>query len=631
MNPDKDKFKFLTKVKNPRDIKNLSKNELLKICQEIRDYMIDFVSKTGGHLGAGLGVVELTVALHYVFDSPIDKIIWDIGHQSYPHKILTGRFEKMETIRQENGISGFCSIFENEHDIFGAGHSSTSISAGLGIAIARDLKNENFNVISVIGDSSMTAGMAYEAMNNAGSLGNKMIVILNDNDMSISPAVGALRNYLVKLISSRSYTEMRNFAKKVTIKMPKFIPKFLKRTESAVKDFTIGRNIFEDLGFYYIGPVDGHNLDELIDVLRRIRIINLSKPILLHVKTEKGKGYLPAKDSYDKLHGVNKFDITTGEQIKNSKKTYTDVFSDALCKLAEKDDKIIGITAAMLSGTGLDKFQSRFPERTFDVTIAEQHAVTFAGSLAISGFKPFCCIYSTFLQRAYDQLIHDICIQKLPVRFIIDRAGFVGADGATHCGAFDIAFLSVIPNIILMAPSNGKELIGMLKFMSKIDNLPSAIRFPRGEIPDSDIDFDEFSDIQIGKMNEIHSGNGNDIAIISYGHILEEVLKARDILIEKHSIDPKIIDARFAKPIDEEKLIKLSQKYKNIITIEEGSRGGFGSIVAEFIANLNADCKVYQMHMTDEFQSQNKIENMRKTSKIDADSIIEFTKKIKEN
>ena len=577
-------MKTLDKINFPSDLKNLSLMELQKLPDEIRSFLIETISKTGGHLGSNLGVVELTLALHYVFEAPRDKIIWDIGHQAYVHKILTGRREKMHTIRQKDGISGFCSIFESEYDAFGAGHSSTSISAGLGMAISRDLNGENHNVISIIGDSSMTAGMAYEGINNAGHLGTKMIVILNDNDMSISKPVGALRNYLVGLISSNSYIKLRNVTKKITKKMhfPNMILKLMKRSEIAMKEIAMGNNIFEALGFYYIGPIDGHDLQDLIHILEKIKDLNIAKPILLHVKTEKGRGYKPAIEAKDKLHGVSKFDIETGEQIKSSKTTYTDIFSQTLQFLAEKDDKIVGITAAMPSGTGLNKFAEKFPNRMFDVGIAEQHAVTFAGGMAISGHKPYCCIYSTFLQRSYDQIIHDIAIQSFPVRFIIDRAGDVGADGATHHGFYDLSMLLPIPDIILMSPSSGQELISMLKTANEINDRPCAIRYGKKAIPeDENLDISSIEPMEIGKMLEVRCDENAEIAVIFYGDVREKLQN----LLENDLKDKKIsiYDARFAKPLDEKKLLEIKKSVKKTIIIEDTPHKPFESAVRELI------------------------------------------------
>ncbi len=614
-------FTILNKVNFPSDLKNLSTTELEKLCFEIRQFMIHEISKVGGHLGAGLGVVELSVALHYVFNAPKDKLIWDIGHQSYPHKILTGRKKKLSSVRQKDGISGFCSITESVYDTFGAGHSSTSISAGIGIAKARDLMGENFNVISIIGDSAMTAGIAYEAMNNASDLKSKMIVILNDNDMSISPAVGALREYLAHLITSNGYVKARNFTKKIFEKLPKIIS-FFKHTETAMKDMITGGNLFEAMGFYYIGPVDGHDLGEMIEMLERVRDLDIKKPILLHVRTEKGKGYGPAGDAHDKLHGVSKFDIETGEQVKSDKKTYTDIFAESLLKLAEGDNKIIAITAGMPSGTGLLSFQERFPERFVDVAIAEQHAVTFAAGLAISGFKPYVAIYSTFLQRAYDQVIHDVCLQNLPVRFMLDRSGFVGPDGATHAGSFDISSLCMIPNLVIMAPSSGEDFAEMMKLSSKMDKNPCVIRYPKDFVDfDKDFDFNEIRDIEIGKVKTVFS-NDSDFLILSCGALLENAIKARDLL-KKDGVELDIFDARFIKPIDSEFLIK-NRKKKAIFTLEEGSGSGFGGLVAKFTSDNSLDVRIFQICMPDLFIEHASIEDQRDLAGLSSGKIYEF-------
>lgn len=609
----------------PSDLKSLNVNEMQHLAQEIRDSIIDTISKTGGHLGAGLGVVELSIALHHVFDTPKDKIIWDVGHQSYPHKILTGRSDALHTIRQKNGLSGFCSIFESEYDVFGAGHSSTSISAGLGIATARDLNNENYSVISVIGDSAMTAGMAYEGINNAGHLGTKMIVILNDNDMSIAPAVGALRNYLVRMISSTQYINIRQFCKKIVKNMPFGIPSIMKKAEIAAKDVIIGDNIFEALGFYYIGPVNGHNISDLVSIFKRAKSINIDKPILIHVKTEKGKGYTLANNSKDKCHAVTKIDIN-----KEKKTTYTDIFASTLINMAKNDSKILAITAAMPDGTGLAKFAQEFPNRMFDVAISEQHAVTFAAGLAISGYKPFCAIYSTFLQRAYDQIIHDVAIQNLPVRFCIDRAGYVGADGATHCGSFDVVMLANIPNIVVMAPANYKEFIGMLKLLNDINDKPSAIRYPRCEIAESisDDHFMQIQPVEIGKMQEIVPCGTSNVCIISYGTMLENCQNAVEKL-NLLNIKCSLFNSRFAKPLDHEMLTKIANSCQYIITVEEGASGGFGAIVSEFINNnCNKQCKVYQIHMPDKFLSHASISQQHIESNLDTESIVRFIQQI---
>jgi len=630
------KTPLLDIIDYPKDLKKLSKNDLPTLAEELRQKTIDTVSKTGGHLGAGLGVIELTIALHYVFDTPKDKIIWDVGHQSYPHKILTGRKDKIHTIRQPNGLSGFTKRSESIYDVFGAGHSSTSISSALGMAAARDLKKEKFSVIAIIGDGAMSAGMAYEAMNNAGSMYNRLIVILNDNDMSIAPPVGAMSNYLSRLASSKSYLKLRSVLKK----LPNSITKYPRKFEKATKEWWMGGNIFEEMGFYYIGPIDGHNLDILIPILENIKDDNSNTPILIHCVTQKGMGYNQIMASDDKLHAVKKFDAKTGLQAKvnNPKPSYSAIFGEALAKFAKKDKKILAITAAMPSGTGLDIFAKAFEkennsknQRFFDVGIAEQHAVTFAAGLACEGFKPFVAIYSTFLQRAYDQVVHDVAIQKLPVRFIIDRAGFVGADGPTHAGSFDIAFLAHLPNFVLMAPANAQELVKMIKLATKIDDKPSAIRFPKGESP-SEIDFknlDQIEEIEIGKGQIVKKGK--DIAILSYGAILENVLAADKILSDSHNINLTIADARFCKPLDKELVKKLAKNHQALITIEEGSIGGFSAIVNDFLIkeNLLNNLKIQNLFMDDKFIDHNDIAKMQELSGIGIKNIVDAVLKIR--
>ncbi len=596
----------------PRDLKSLSDEELIQLCADVREHMISAVSKTGGHLGAGLGVVELSVALHAVFNAPKDKIIWDVGHQSYPHKILTGRKDQMHSLRQGGGLSGFTKRSESEYDPFGAGHSSTSISAALGMAVARDLSGENNNVIAVIGDGSMSAGMAYEAMNNAGTENNqgkksRLIVILNDNDMSISPPVGAMSRHLTKIVSSKPYIHAREVGKKITEVLPSPLRHAAKRAEESARMAlaTSTSTMFEEMGFYYIGPVDGHNLNHLLPILRNLRDGENEGPVLIHVRTQKGKGYSPAENSDDKMHGVKKFDITTGAQVKTASTTpsYTDVFASALIKQASKDDKIIGITAAMLSGTGMDSFAEKFPKRTFDVGIAEQHAVTFAAGLASEGYKPFVSIYSTFLQRAYDQIIHDVALQNLPVRFAIDRAGLVGADGQTHAGSFDIAYLSCLPNFVIMAAADEAELSSMVATAANHNNSPIAFRYPRGEgtgvkIPDSP------ETLKIGKGRIIQEGE--NLAILSLGTRLEECKIAAKEIKKKLSFDISIADARFAKPLDKDLITDLAKNHSAIITIEEGSRGGFGSMVLEMLSSngfMDNGLKVRAMTLPDIFQN----------------------------
>lgn len=601
-------------VNFPCDMNDLSDAALTLLCDDVRQHMIDSIAKTGGHLGAGLGVVELTVALHAVFDAPKDKIIWDVGHQAYPHKILTGRKHKLSTIRQGGGLSGFTKRCESEYDPFGAGHSSTSISAGYGMAVARDLSNllgmnDETHVIAVIGDGAMSAGMAYEAMNNAGAhtingKKSKLIVILNDNDMSIAPPVGAMSRHLTKIVSSKPYISAREAGKKITDILPSPIRRAAKRAEESARLAMGSGTLFEDMGFYYIGPVDGHNMDHLLPILRNVKDSKHNGPFLIHVQTQKGKGYLPAENATDKMHGVKKFDVVTGEQSKGKigAPSYTSVFAKALVQLAEKDKKIIGITAAMPSGTGIDSFARQFPERSFDVGIAEQHAVTFAAGLATESYKPFVAIYSTFLQRAYDQIIHDVAIQNLPVRFIIDRAGLVGADGQTHAGAFDIAYLGCLPNMVLMAPADEAELMHMTKTAADYNDGPIAIRFPRGEGIGIELPTMPKA-IPIGKGRIIQKGQ--KIALLSFGTRLEECKNAATTLKTKLNIDITIADARFAKPLDEEMITSLAQSHDALITIEEGSRGGFGAFVLEYLTDnglLDKGLKVRTMTLPDIFQ-----------------------------
>ncbi len=603
--PEDDVLSLLDSVEEPSDFRNFTDDQLKQLADEVRQQMIDAVSQTGGHLGAGLGVVELTVALHAIFNTPDDKLIWDVGHQCYPHKILTGRRDRITTLRQGNGLSGFTKRSESEYDPFGAAHSSTSISAGLGMAVARDLANGNNNVIAVIGDGSMSAGMAYEAMNNAGSMKSRLLVILNDNEMSIDPPVGALSKYLTRLVSSRTYMGAREAGKKVVDILPPPLRHAVKRAEETARMAMGTGTMFEELGFYYIGPVDGHNMDQLLPVLRNIRDSDHG-PVLLHIITKKGKGYAPAESSADKMHGVVKFDVVTGNQhkVKSNIPTYTKVFAQSLIAEAHKDDKIVGVTAAMPSGTGLDLFGYEFPDRMFDVGIAEQHAVTFAAGLAAEGYKPFCAIYSTFLQRAYDQVVHDVCIQNLPVRFALDRAGLVGADGATHAGAFDTAYLGCLPNMVLMAAADEAELMHMVATAAAYNDGPIAFRYPRGE--GVGIDMPEQGQIlPIGKGRIVREGK--DIALLSYGTRLQECLKAADMLAEQ-GISVTVADARFAKPLDEELVTKLADTHKVIITIEEGSRGGFGGFVLDFLNNNgkldNGKLKIRTMTLPDTFQDQ---------------------------
>jgi 1-deoxy-D-xylulose-5-phosphate synthase len=606
-------FAILSRINTPADMKALSDEQLVTLASEVRQRMIEAVSKTGGHLGAGLGVVELTVALHAVFNTPDDKLIWDVGHQCYPHKILTGRKDRIDTIRQGGGLSGFTKRSESEYDPFGAAHSSTSISAALGMAVARDLSGGSNNVIAVIGDGAISAGMAYEAMNNAGAHKSRLIVILNDNEMSIAPPVGAMSRYLTKLVSSKPYITAREFGKKITEALPGPIRHAAKRAEESARTAMGTGSLFEEMGFYYIGPVDGHNLDHLLPVLRNARDNNNHGPILIHVITQKGKGYLPAENSRDKMHGVKKFDVITGEQAKSKQgaPAYTKVFAQELIKRARTDDKIVGITAAMPDGTGMDLFGHEFPERMFDVGIAEQHAVTFAAGLATEGYKPFCAIYSTFLQRAYDQVVHDVAIQNLPVRFAIDRAGLVGADGSTHAGAFDIAYLSCLPNFVVMAASDEAELAAMIKTAAEYNTGPIAFRYPRGE--GTGVEIPENAEaIEIGKSkiiytSECHAGQkkADDVCLISFGARLEETLKAAKEL-EKKGHGVTVVDARFAKPLDEDMLRGAAENHDRLITIEEGSRGGFGASVLEFLANndLIGNLKIRTLTLPDIFQDQ---------------------------
>ena len=596
---------LLDTVSSPADIRDFTLDQLKQLADELRSDTVRNVSITGGHLGASLGVVELTVAIHNIFDTPHDRLIWDVGHQCYPHKILTGRRDQMGTLRQGGGLAGFTNRNESHYDPFGAGHSSTSISAGLGMAVASELSGTPRNVISVIGDGSMTAGMAYEAMNNAGSMDARLIVILNDNDMSIAPPVGALNAYLSRLISSKSFRSVRHFAKDVMKKFPRPLEEAAGKLDEFSRGMVTGGTLFEELGFYYVGPIDGHNLDHLIPVLKNLRDDVEPGPVLIHVVTEKGHGYGPAEQSADKYHGVSKFDVVTGKQHKPvaNAPSYTGVFANALIAEAEVDDKIVAISAAMPGGTGVDKFSESFPDRSFDVGIAEQHAVTFAAGLATEGYKPFCAIYSTFLQRAYDQVVHDVCIQRLPVRFAIDRAGFVGADGSTHCGAFDLAYLCTLPNIVVMAPSDEAELVHMTATASAIDDQPSAIRYPRGEGVGVELP-SKGTVLEIGKGRIVREGKS--VAILSLGASMVEALKAAEDL-ESRGLSTTIADARFAKPIDHEMIRKLALEHDVLITIEEGSAGGFSAHVMKYLANeglLDNGLKVRNMTMPDEFIEQ---------------------------
>lgn len=613
---------FLHNINTPSDITILTDRELRLLADEVRAETIDAVSVTGGHLGAGLGVVELSVALHAVFNTPHDRLIWDVGHQCYPHKILTGRRDRIRTLRMGGGLSGFTKRNESPYDPFGAAHSSTSISAGLGMAVARDLAGKDNHVIAVIGDGSMSAGMAYEAMNNAGTQKSKLIVILNDNRMSIAPPVGAMSQYLTRLVSSKPYITARNVAKRVYGILPPPLRHAARRAEETARVAMGQGTLFEEMGFYYIGPVDGHDLDQLLPVLRNVRDHGPDGPVLIHVVTKKGKGYAPAEGSADKMHGVSKFDVVTGKQYKpkSNLPSFTKIFATALIEQARHDDKIVAITAAMPSGTGLDLFGYEFPDRTFDVGIAEQHAVTFAAGMATEGYKPFCAIYSTFLQRAYDQVVHDVCIQNLPVRFAIDRAGLVGADGATHAGAFDTAYLGCLPNMMLMAPADEVELMHMVATAAAYNDGPCAFRYPRGEGVGLDLPT-QGSVLEIGKGRIVR--DGGDVALLSFGGRLQECLKAADLLAAE-GIKATVADARFAKPLDETMIRDLVNHHPRLITIEEGSVGGFGSFVLEFLAReglLDGRCAVRTMHLPDIFQDQDDPDKQYAQAGLDAAQI----------
>ncbi|RTL55309.1 MAG: 1-deoxy-D-xylulose-5-phosphate synthase [Bradyrhizobiaceae bacterium] len=616
---------LLDTIDTPDKLRLLKPEQLPQVADELRRELIDAVSVTGGHLGAGLGVVELTTALHYVFNTPADRIIWDVGHQAYPHKILTGRRDRIRTLRMGGGLSGFTKRTESEYDPFGTAHSSTSISAGLGMAVARDLKGGNNNVIAVIGDGSMSAGMAYEAMNNAGSLNSRLIVILNDNDMSIAPPVGAMSAYLARLLSGRTYTSAREALKHLAHHLPKFFEERALRAEEYARGMVTGGTLFEELGFFYVGPIDGHNLDHLLPVLTNVRDAEHG-PILVHIVTKKGKGYAPAEESDDKYHGVVKFDVATGKQMKakSNAPSYTAVFGQSLVKEAQKDDKIVAITAAMPGGTGVDIFEKSFPKRTFDVGIAEQHAVTFAAGLATEGFKPFCALYSTFLQRGYDQVVHDVAIQNLPVRFAIDRAGLVGADGPTHAGAFDNAYLGCLPNFIIMAAGDEADLVHMVATQVAINNAPSALRYPRGEglgveLPDVGIP------LEIGKGRVLREATGKSkVALLSFGTRLGECLKAAEEL-ESHGLSTTVADARFMKPLDVDLVMKLAANHEVLITVEEGSIGGFGTHVMQTLADhgvLDKGLRVRSMVLPDTFIDQDKPDAMYAQAGLDAKGIV---------
>ena len=598
------KTPLLDQVDIPADLRKLPKSSLRQFADELRTDLIDIVSVTGGHLGAGLGVVELTVALHYVFNTPYDRVIWDVGHQAYPHKILTGRRDRMRTLRQGGGLSGFTKRAESEYDPFGAAHSSTSISAGLGMAVARDLKGEQRNVIAVIGDGAMSAGMAYEAMNNAGARKERLIVILNDNDMSIAPPVGAMSAYLARLISSRPYRGFRSVGKRIAKYLPRFMAERTRRAEHYARGMAVGGTLFDEMGFYYVGPIDGHNLDHLLPVLQNVRDAE-NGPILIHVVTRKGKGYEPAETSLDKYHGVGKFNVVTGAQAKTptNAPSYTNVFAEALIDEAKRDDRVVAITAAMPSGTGLDKFAEIFPSRIFDVGIAEQHAVTFAAGLASEGMKPFAALYSTFLQRAYDQVIHDVAVQGLPVRFAIDRAGYVGADGPTHAGNYDSAYLGAVPGLVVMAAGDEAELKHMVATAASFDSGPIAFRYPRGE--GIGVDLPEHGSIlPIGKGRIVKQGSS--VALLSFGTRLGEALAAAEKL-GAFGLTPTVADARFLKPLDEELVARLAQSHDVLITLEESGIGGFGSHVATFLARnglLDGKLKFRPLMIPDVFTEQ---------------------------
>ena len=616
------KTPLLDQVKFPADLRKLSPSQLPQFADELRQEVIAAVGVTGGHLGSGLGVVELTTAIHYVFDTPNDRLVWDVGHQCYPHKIITGRRDRIRTLRQGGGLSGFTKRAESEYDPFGAAHSSTSISAALGFAVANKLADKPGKGIAVIGDGAMSAGMAYEAMNNAEQAGNRLVVILNDNDMSIAPPVGGLSAYLSRIVSSREFLGLRDLAKKLAKRLPRPIAEGLKKTDEFARGLAMGGTLFEELGFYYVGPIDGHNLEQLIPVLENVRDAE-EGPILVHVVTVKGKGYAPAEAAADKYHGVQKFDVITGAQVKGppGPPAYQNVFGDALIKEAQRDPTICAITAAMPSGTGVDRFAKAFPDRSFDVGIAEQHAVTFAAGLAAQGMRPFCAIYSTFLQRAYDQVVHDVAIQNLPVRFAIDRAGLVGADGCTHAGAFDITYLATLPNMVVMAAADEAELVHMTHTAACHDSGPIALRYPRGngtgvalpEIPQR---------LEIGKGRIVREGK--TVAILSLGTRLGEALRAAEQL-EAKGLSTTVADLRFAKPLDEELIRRLLTTHEVAITIEEGAVGGLGAHVLTFASDtglIDAGLKLRTLRLPDHFQDQDKPEKQYAEAGLDADAIV---------
>ncbi len=613
---------LLDQIASPADLRNLSIAELRQVADELRMETIDAVSVTGGHLGAGLGVVELTVALHAVYETPDDILIWDVGHQAYPHKILTGRRDRIRTLRQGEGLSGFTKRSESEYDPFGAAHASTSISAALGFCAARDHQGRANRVVAVIGDGAMSAGMAYEAMNNAvETTKGQLTVILNDNDMSIAPPVGSMSAYLAGLVSGRPYQSIRRIGRSVANALPRPLQEAARKAEEYARGMATGGTLFEELGFYYVGPIDGHNMDHLVQVLKNVREIN-DRPVLVHVVTQKGKGYAPAENAADKYHGVVRFDVVTGEQskTKSNAPSYTKVFGTELLKRAEQDDRIVAITAAMPSGTGVDLMAQRFPERVYDVGIAEQHAVTFAAGLAADGMKPFCAIYSTFLQRGYDQVVHDVAIQSLPVRFAIDRAGLVGADGATHAGSFDIGFLGALPGMVLMAAADEADLAGMIATACELDDRPSAFRYPRGdgvgvEIPAL------AAPLEVGRGRIVREGTA--VAILSLGARLTECLRAADLLAAR-GLTATVADARFAKPLDEEMILRLAREHEALITVEEGAVGGFGAFVLQFLAEkgaLDRGLKIRTLALPDRFQDHDKPELMYAVAGLDAEGI----------
>ncbi len=615
--------RLIKEINFPSDLRKFDKDRLKQISDELRDELIDVVSETGGHLGAGLGVVELTVALHYVFNTPKDKLVWDVSHQCYPHKIITGRRDRIKTLRKGGGLSGFTKRSESEYDPFGAAHSSTSISSTLGMAVAKKLSNNKNNVIAVIGDGAMSAGMAYEAMNNAGALKSNLIVVLNDNDMSIARPVGAMSNYLAKLLSGKLYFSFRETIKMIISAFSKRFSQKAGKAEDLFRNLVTGGTLFNELGFYYVGPIDGHDVENLVQIFENVKNSNHNGPVLIHVRTQKGKGYKPAEDSGDKYHGVSKFNISTGEQSKSNTNTpsYTKVFAETLIKHAEQDTKIVGITGAMPSGTGLNLFEKKFPDRTFDVGIAEQHAVTFAAGLATEGYKPYAAIYSTFLQRAYDQVVHDVALQSLPVRFAIDRAGLVGADGPTHAGSFDITYLSTLPNFVVMAASDESELVKMINTSVEINDRPSAFRYPRGN--GVGVQLPSIKEIlEIGRARLIREGKR--VALLNFGTRLEECKKASDKLSAK-GIRCTIVDARFAKPLDEKLIMEIATNHEVLITIEEGSIGGFGSHVMQLLSDrgvFDTGLKFRSMILPDIFIDQDTPEKMYQTAGLDNESIV---------